>query len=166
MCELDNIIKWFNLAKDSKTGVNGEEIDSFTPDDAAFSQLVDLWDKTAYIATCFKGVSLSDDFLDDLEINLSYALEKHYSTEDSSEILKNLDREELCAVLCKHIFTAVGVGVLLGFDMKRALEAVVESEYTNLTTNKSGRVVALRGHTGEFAKNLDTYEAPDLKSCV
>ena len=77
----------------------------------------------------------------------------------------NFDRLALLDALCDQIVTAlgVGVGVLMGFDMEKALAEVNRSNYTKFAKDEQGKPVPYIKPNGKIGKNPDTYQEPELE---
>ena len=68
------------------------------------------------------------------------------------------DKVALLDALCDQIVTAIGVGVLMGFDMEKALEEVNASNYTKFNADGTPYIRP----DGKIGKNPETYKEPEL----
>ena len=74
----------------------------------------------------------------------------------------NFDRLALLDALCGQVVTAIGVGVLLGYDMEKALAEVNRSNYTKFNADGTPYIRP----DGKIGKNPETYQEPQLADYV
>ena len=65
----------------------------------------------------------------------TYELAEFYKQGYGNDNLINFDRLALLDALCDQIVTAIGVGVMMGFDMEQALADVNRSNYTKFNAD-------------------------------
>ena len=88
-------------------------------------------------------------------------LQESIRQSDSQTFLEGIDKVALLDALCDQIVTAIGVGVLMGFDMEKALAEVNRSNYTKFKPYDGGYLPYIRPD-GKIGKNPDTYKEPEL----
>ena len=71
------------------------------------------------------------------------------------------DKVALLDALCDQIVTAIGIGVMMGFDMEKALAEVNRSNYTKFKPYDGDYLPYIRPD-GKIGKNPDTYKEPEL----
>lgn len=76
---------------------------------------------------------------------------------------ENVDEVALLDALCDQVVTAIGVGVLAGFDMAKAIKEVDRSNWTKFAKDEDGRPVPYIRPDGKIGKNPDTYQDPELE---
>lgn len=76
---------------------------------------------------------------------------------------ESVDEVKFLDALCDQIVTAIGVGVLLGYDMEKALAEVDRSNWTKFTKDADGRPVPYIRPDGKIGKNPETYQEPQLE---
>lgn len=91
----------------------------------------------------------------------TYELAEFYKQGYGNDNLINFDHLALLDALCDQIVTAIGVGVMMGFDMEKALAEVNRSNYTKFKPHDGGYLPYIRPD-GKIGKNPDTYEEPEL----
>lgn len=72
----------------------------------------------------------------------------------------------LLDALCDQIVTAIGVGVLLGYDMERAIDEVDTSNWTKFALDDKGNPVPYIRPDGKIGKNPETYQEPQLEQFI
>lgn len=75
------------------------------------------------------------------------------------------DRVALLDALCDQIVTAIGIGVMLGFDMEKALAEVNRSNYTKFKPYDGGYLPYIQPD-GKIGKNPNTYKEPQLEQFI
>ena len=88
-------------------------------------------------------------------------LQESIRQSDSQTFLEGIDKVALLDALCDQIVTAIGVGVLMGFDTEKALAEVNRSNYTKFKPYDGGYLPYIRPD-GKIGKNPDTYKEPEL----
>ena len=88
----------------------------------------------------------------------TYELAEFYKQGYGNDNLINFDHLALLDALCDQIVTAIGVGVLMGFDMEKALEEVNASNYTKFNADGTPYIRP----DGKIGKNPETYKEPEL----
>ena len=78
----------------------------------------------------------------------------------------NFDRLALLDALCDQVVTAIGVGVLMGFDMAAAIKEVDRSNWTKFAKDQDGKYVPYIRPDGKIGKNPETYQEPQLADYV
>ena len=141
---IQSIIRWFEIAKPEPTfadvalqvGCHYEEV----------SQMLE-------------ATNNCDDLSSDSESNDATLtdLANFYRDGFGNDNLVNFDHLALLDALCGQIVTALGVGVLMGFDMEKALAEVNRSNYTKFAQDEQGKPVPYPN-----GKNPDTYQEPVL----
>ena len=88
----------------------------------------------------------------------TYELAEFYKQGYGNDNLINFDHLALLDALCDQIVTAIGVGVMMGFDMEKALAEVNRSNYTKFNADGTPYIRP----DGKIGKNPDTYKEPEL----
>lgn len=78
------------------------------------------------------------------------------------EFISQVDDVALLDALCDQIVTAVGVGVLMGYDMENALAEVNRSNYTKFNADGTPYIRP----DGKIGKNPETYQEPQLEQFI
>ena len=88
----------------------------------------------------------------------TYELAEFYKQGYGNDNLINFDHLALLDALCDQIVAAIGVGVMMGFDMEKALAEVNRSNYTKFNADGTPYIRP----DGKIGKNPDTYKEPEL----
>lgn len=142
---IQSIIRWFDIAKPNPTikdalfqiGCHFEEVQEFI------------------VATDHAKAKEYAEELGDLT--------DFYKAGNVLNTLDSADKVALLDALCDQIVTAIGVGVMMGFDMEQALAEVNRSNYTKFTKDEQGKPVPYIKPNGKIGKNPDTYQEPELE---
>ena len=89
-------------------------------------------------------------------------LAEFYKDGYGNDNVVNFDHLALLDALCDQVVTAIGVGVLMGFDMADAIKEVNRSNYTKFAKDQDGKYVPYIKPNGKIGKNPETYQAPNL----
>ena len=140
---IQSIIRWFEIAKP-----NPSERDVTTQIGCHFEEVAEM-------------LTATND-------NIAYAqvhnlAEAYKQQPERVYKVPNFDRVALLDALCDQIVTALGVGVLMGFDMEKALAEVNRSNYTKFAKDEQGKPVPYIKSNGKIGKNPDTYQEPELE---
>ena len=150
---IQSIIRWFELAKPKPTfadiavqvGCHYEEV----------SEMLEATNNCSDLS-CYSSDSESDtDTLSDLA--------DFYKDGFGNDNVANFDRLALLDALCDQVVTAIGVGVLLGYDMERAIAEVDTSNWTKFALDEKGNPVPYIRPDGKIGKNPETYQEPELE---
>ena len=131
---IESIVQWFNTAKPEP---NIKDLST---------QLGCHYEEVAEMAECLGDKNLA------VELN---AVSHDYKQEAYG---CGGDKVALLDALCDQIVTAIGVGVLMGFDMEKALEEVNASNYTKFNADGTPYIRP----DGKIGKNPETYKEPEL----
>ena len=131
---ISSIVQWFNTAKPEP---NIKDLST---------QLGCHYEEVAEMAKCLGDKNLA------VELN---AVSHDYKREACGW---GGDKVALLDALCDQIVTAIGVGVLMGFDMEKALEEVNASNYTKFNADGTPYIRP----DGKIGKNPETYKEPEL----
>ena len=131
---IESIVQWFNTAKPEP---NIKDLST---------QLGCHYEEVAEMAKCLGDKNLA------VELN---AVSHDYKQEACGW---GGDKVALLDALCDQIVTAIGVGVLMGFDMEKALEEVNASNYTKFNADGTPYIRP----DGKIGKNPETYKEPEL----
>lgn len=74
----------------------------------------------------------------------------------------DIDDVKFLDALCDQVVTAIGVGVLLGYDMEKALAEVNRSNYTKFNADGTPYIRP----DGKIGKNPETYQEPELEPFI
>ena len=153
---IQSIIRWFEIAKPEPTfadiavqvGCHYEEVSEMLE---ATNNYGDL--------SCYSSDSESDTgTLSDLA--------DFYKDGFGNDNVANFDRLALLDALCDQVVTAIGVGVLMGFDMAKAIKEVDRSNWTKFAKDQDGKYVPYIKPNGKIGKNPNTYQEPQLADYV
>ena len=150
---IQSIIRWFEIAKPQPTsmdvavqvGCHYEEV----------SEMLEATNNDGDLSCYSSDSEGGDDTLRDLA--------DFYKDGFGSDNVVNFDRLALLDALCDQIVTAIGVGVMMGFDMEQALAEVNRSNYTKFSKDEQGKPVPYIKPNGKIGKNPDTYQEPELE---
>ena len=92
----------------------------------------------------------------------TYELAEFYKQGYGNDNLINFDHLALLDALCDQIVTAIGVGVMMGFDMEQALAEVNRSNYTKFNADGTPYIKP----NGKIGKNPETYQEPQLEPFI
>lgn len=153
---IKSIIRWFEIAKPQPTsmdvavqvGCHYEEVSEMLE---ATNNDVDL--------SCYSSDSESS-------VGTLHDLANFYKDGFGNDNVVNFDRLALLDALCDQIVTAIGVGVMMGFDMEQALAEVNRSNYTKFTKDEKGNPVPYIRPDGKIGKNPETYQEPELEQFI
>ena len=153
---IQSIIRWFELAKPKPTfadiavqvGCHYEEV----------SEMLEATNNCSDLS-CYSSDSESDtDTLSDLA--------DFYKDGFGNDNVANFDRLALLDALCDQVVTAIGVAVLMGFDMAGAIKEVDRSNWTKFAKDEDGRPVPYIRPDGKIGKNPETYQEPQLADYI
>lgn len=156
MSIIQSIIRWFEVAKPKPTfadvavqvGCHYEEV----------SEMLEATNNCSDLS-CYSSDSESDtDTLSDLA--------DFYKDGFGNDNVANFDRLALLDALCDQVVTAIGVGVLMGFDMASAIKEVNRSNWTKFAKDEDGRPVPYIRPDGKIGKNPETYQEPQLADYI
>lgn len=85
---------------------------------------------------------------------------------EAKEFISQIDDVALLDALCDQVVTAIGVGVLLGYDMAKAIKEVDRSNWTKFAKDDNGRPVPYIRPDGKIGKNPETYQEPQLADYI
>ena len=135
---IHSIIRWFEIAKPEPT----------------FADIaVQVGCHYEEVSEMLEATNNCDDLSD---------LAEFYKDGFGNDNVVNFDHLALLDALCDQVVTAIGVGVLLGFDMAGAIKEVNRSNYTKFAKDQDGRPVPYINPNGKIGKNPETYQAPNL----
>lgn len=80
----------------------------------------------------------------------------------SKQTWLDIDGVKFLDALCDQVVTAIGVGVLLGYDMEKALAEVNRSNYTKFNADGTPYIRP----DGKIGKNPETYQEPQLEPFI
>ena len=135
---IKSIIEWFNVAKPEPT----------------------LKDVAMQVGVHFEEVAEMMEATNN-DSTKTYELAEFYKQGYGNDNLINFDHLALLDALCDQIVTAIGIGVMMGFDMEKALEEVNASNYTKFKPYDGGYSPYIRPD-GKIGKNPETYKEPEL----
>ena len=81
---------------------------------------------------------------------------------ETKQFFGGINHVALLDALCDQVVTAIGVGVLLGYDMEKALTDVNRSNYTKFNADGTPYIRP----DGKIGKNPETYQEPQLADYV
>ena len=150
---IQSIIRWFEIAKPQPTsmdvavqvGCHYEEV----------SEMLEATNNDGDLS-CYSSDS-------DSSVGTLRDLADFYKDGFGNGNVVNFDRLALLDALCDQIVTAIGVGVMMGFDMEQALAEVNRSNYTKFAKDEQGKPVPYITPNGKIGKNPDTYQGPELE---
>ena len=135
---IQSIIRWFEVAKPKPT----------------FADIaVQVGCHYEAVSEMLEATNNCDDLSD---------LAEFYKDGFGNDNVVNFDHLALLDALCDQVVTAIGVGVLLGFDMAGAINEVNRSNWTKFAKDQDGRPVPYINPNGKIGKNPETYQAPNL----
>lgn len=134
---INSIIRWFEITKPEPTT---EDIST---------QIGCHFEEVAEMATEL-GMYGAEDILTDVADRFKFVKQTCLGIDDN---VKFLD------ALCDQVVTAIGVGVLMGFDMEKALAEVNRSNYTKFNADGTPYIRP----DGKIGKNPETYQEPELE---
>lgn len=138
---IQSIIRWFEIAKPKPTAKDQVSQMAYHADE--FAEMMDAVGRTDMRIKaqdmCIKLLSVASN--------------------EAKEFINRIDDVALLDALCDQIITAIGVGVLLGYDMEKALAEVNRSNYTKFNPDGTPYIRI----DGKIGKNPDTYQEPQLR---
>lgn len=135
---IQSIIRWFEIAKPKPTFA-----------DVA----VQVGCHYGEVSEMLEATNNCDDLSD---------LADFYKDGFGNDNVVNFDRLALLDALCGQVVTAIGVGVLLGYDMEKALAEVNRSNYTKFNADGTPYIRP----DGKIGKNPETYQEPQLEQFI
>ena len=149
---IQSIIRWFEIAKPQPTsmdvavqvGCHYEEV----------SEMLEATNNCGDLS-CYSSDSESS-------VGTLHDLADFYKDGFGNDNVVNFDRLALLDALCDQIVTALGVGVLMGFDMEQALAEVNRSNYTKFNADGTPYIRP----DGKIGKNPETYQEPQLAQFI
>lgn len=115
---IQSIIQWFKLAKPKPTNQNVVQQIAYH-----FEEVAEMCESIHcdYMASQLKQLKKELLALDEEQCN---------------EFVKTIHKVKLLDALCDQQVTAIGAGILLGFDMENGLDEVNKSNYSKFENNK------------------------------
>ena len=141
---IQSIIRWFEIAKPEPT-----KRDVLTQIGCHFEEVQEFIMATTHA----KAKDYSDEVGE---------LTDFYKAGNVLNTLDTVDDVALLDALCDQIVTAIGVGVLLGYDMAGALAEVNRSNYTKFNADGTPYIKP----DGKIGKNPETYQDPELEQFI
>lgn len=143
---IQSIIRWFEIAKSEPT-----KRDVLTQLGCHFEELAEM--------------SYELD-IPPLTEHLETLADVYKSGKYDSDLLIDVNSVKLLDALCDQVVTAIGVGVLLGYDMANAIKEVNRSNWTKFVKDQDGNYVPYIKPDGKIGKNPETYQEPQLADYV
>lgn len=131
MDTIQSIINWFKIAKPNPTTEN-------------------IICQTAYhleeVVEMLQTLHPEHQGITELQKMKACYLELSNDTDFQKEFHETLNHREMLDALCDQIVTALGVGYMLGYDMKKALDEVSRSNWSKLENgrpirNEDGKII-------------------------
>ena len=145
---IQSIIRWFEIAKPEPT-----QKDVLTQIGRHFEEVQEFIMATTH--------AKAKDYSDEVgELTDFYKAGNVLNTLDTADDVALLD------ALCDQVVTAIGVGVLLGYDMERAIAEVDASNWTKFALDEKGNPVPYIFPDGKIGKNPETYQEPQLADYI
>lgn len=145
---IQSIIRWFEVAKPNPT-----KRDVLTQIGCHFEEVQEFIMATTH--------AKAKDYSDEVgELTDFYKAGNVLNTLDTADDVALLD------ALCDQVVTAIGVGVLLGYDMANAIKEVNRSNWTKFAKDQDGNYVPYIKPDGKIGKNPETYQEPQLADYV
>lgn len=141
---IQSIIRWFEIAKPNPT-----ERDVLTQIGCHFEEIQEFIMATTHA----KAQAYADEVGE---------LTDFYKAGNVLNTLDTVDDVAMLDALCDQVVTAIGVGVLLGYDMAKAIKEVDRSNWTKFAKDDNGRPVPYIRPDGKIGKNPETYQEPQL----
>lgn len=116
---IQSIIQWFKLAKPKPTNQNVVQQIAYH-----FEEVAEMCEALQFHNTAEEIKSIKQALLDYAE------------NDDCDYFVSQIDKVALLDALCDQQVTAIGVGILLGFDMENGLDEVNKSNYSKFENNK------------------------------
>lgn len=113
---------------------------------------------TQFAAHCEEFEELREAVGADATMTAKQLSDKHYTSNDLAT--GDFDHVAVVDALCDQIFTAWMLGIMLGYDMDKALDRVVTANESKFEDGK-----AILSPTGKVMKGKD-YVAPHLADCI
>lgn len=145
---IQSIVRWFEIAKPNPT-----KRDVLTQIGCHFEEVQEFIMATTH--------AKAKDYSDEVgELTDFYKAGNVLNTLDTADDVALLD------ALCDQVVTAIGVGVLLGYDMAKAIKEVDKSNWTKFAKDQDGKYVPYIRPDGKIGKNPETYQEPQLVDYV
>ena len=139
---IQSIIHWFKIAKPTPT------------DDDCKGQIIYHIEE---FIEMLQAINAPLNLIDNL-----VKLQDNIRLTETKQFFGGINHVALLDALCDQVVTAIGVGVLLGYDMEKALAEVNRSNWTEFATDEQGNLVPYIKPNGKIGKNPATYQAPNL----
>lgn len=145
---IQSIIRWFEIAKPKPT--DKDQVSQMAYHAEEFAEMMDAVGRT------------------DMRIKAQDMRAKLLSvaSNEAKEFISQIDDVALLDALCDQVVTAIGVGVLLGYDMAKAIKEVDRSNWTKFAKDDNGRPVPYIRPDGKIGKNPDTYQESELAQFI
>ena len=145
---IQSIIRWFETAKPEPT--DKDQVSQMAYHAEEFAEMMDAIGRT------------------DMRIKAQDMRVKLLSvaSHEAKELISQIDDVALLDALCDQVVTAIGVGVLLGYDMAKAIKEVDRSNWTKFAKDDNGRPVPYIRPDGKIGKNPETYQEPQLADYI
>ena len=122
---IHSIIRWFEIAKPQPTSMDvAVQVGCHY---AAVSEMLEATNNCGDLS-CYSSAGESS-------VGTLHDLADFYKDGFGNGNVVNFDRLALLDALCDQIVTAIGVGVMMGFDMEQALADVNRSNYTKFNAD-------------------------------
>lgn len=141
---IQSIIRWFEIAKPEPTAKDQVGQMAFHADE--FAEMMDAIGRTDMRIKA-----------QDMRIKLLSV-----ASNGAKDFVDCIDDVALLDALCDQVVTAIGVGVLLGYDMEKALAEVNRSNYTKFNADGTPYIRP----DGKIGKNPETYQEPELEPFI
>lgn len=140
---IQSIIRWFKTAK---------------PKPTAKDQIRQIAYHAEEFAEMMNAIGRTDMHVQAQDMRVVLITDASHDAE-AKYFINRIDDAALLDALCDQIVTAIGVGVLLGYDMEKALAEVNRSNYTKFNPDGTPYIRP----DGKIGKNPITYQEPQLK---
>lgn len=145
---IQSIIRWFEIAKPEPT--DKDQVSQMAYHAEEFAEMMDAVGRTDMRTKA-----------QDMHAKLLSV-----ASFEAKEFISQIDDVALLDALCDQVVTAIGVGVLLGYDMERAITEVNSSNWTKFAKDQDGKYVPYIKPDGKIGKNPDTYQDPELEPFI
>lgn len=145
---IKSIIRWFEIAKPEPTPK--DKVGQIAYHAEEFAEMLDAIGRTDMRSKA-----------QDMRAELLTIADR-----EAQDFVNCVDDVALLDALCDQVVTAIGIGVLLGYDMARAIAEVNRSNFTKFAKDRDGKYVPYIRTDGKIGKNQETYREPKLEHFI